>query len=164
MIAEKEAVPLTADDIAAVNVASELTVSSDDDRPASSYPLLDRRRYRQDDSASLDQLTSIPLAIGRALDFDDNIATEIGLLPTHESFVRSHSSNSYQQQQLIQEVNVSVSSGRKKRKRKAVNEEEDPEAAAKNSSKKREDEDKDPKRHPPRGMSGRRHSGFRHRV
>ena len=44
-LAEEEAVPLTQEDIAAINVAPERTASSDDERPAASYPLLDRRRY-----------------------------------------------------------------------------------------------------------------------
>jgi hypothetical protein len=50
---------------------------------------------------------------------------------------------------------------RGKRKRYPVKKEEDPEEALKRSFKKDGDDDKDPKRHPLRGMSGRRHSGFR---
>ena len=70
MIATEEATPLSMVDIAAINVAPERTSSTDDERPASSYSLLDRRRYREDTSAILDLNTSIPLTIGSLVEID----------------------------------------------------------------------------------------------
>jgi hypothetical protein len=164
MVAEEEAVPLTADDIAAVNVAPERTPSTDDERPAASYPLLDRRRYQVEESISTHRLTSVPLAIGTLVEFDEYFTTEVVSLSTEATFAASTSSHSGQDVHPRQEIIVAASSGHKKRKRKAVNVDEDPEEAVKNSSKKEHDDDKDPKRHPLRGMSGRRHSGLRYRL
>ncbi len=70
MTATEEATPLSMVDIAAINVAPERTSSTDDERPASSYSLLDRRRYREDTSAILDLNTSIPLTIGSLVEID----------------------------------------------------------------------------------------------
>ena len=73
LIANVEATPLSYEDIAAINVLPERITSSDDERPASSYPLLDRRHHRQDPSSMLDQISPIPLAIGSIIDEDEEI-------------------------------------------------------------------------------------------
>jgi hypothetical protein len=53
VIAGEEAIRLSQDEIAAIHVEPERTNSTDDERPASSYPLLDRRRYREESIVAL---------------------------------------------------------------------------------------------------------------
>ena len=53
VIAGEEAIPLSQDEIAAIHVEPERTNSTDDERPASSYPLLDRRCYREESIVAL---------------------------------------------------------------------------------------------------------------
>ena len=110
-----------------------------------------------------DPQTLIPLAIGVSVEIDENETTEAISLITQDTFPVSSSRHSCQELHVRREQNDASSRRRKKRKRKEVNEEEDPEESAKSSSKKKEDDDKDPRGHPPRGMSGRRHSGFIYR-
>jgi hypothetical protein len=73
MLANEEATPLSQDEVAAIHVAPEFIASSDDERPASSYPLLDRRRYRVDPPPVVDLTGPMPLAIGRSLVFDEEL-------------------------------------------------------------------------------------------
>ena len=69
VIANEDATPLSQE----VNVAAEFVNSSDDERPASSYPLLDRRHYREDPSPVMDLIVPIPLTIGLVLDPDEEV-------------------------------------------------------------------------------------------
>ena len=83
VIAEEEATPLSMTEIQAINIAPERTSSTDDERPASSYPLLDRRRYREDTIPSVYQPGVTPLAIGSRLDVDeDDVITTVAVIPT----------------------------------------------------------------------------------
>ncbi len=64
------ATPLSVQEITAINVAPERIASSDDERPASSYSLLDRRHYREDPSSTLDLTLPKPFAIGTLVQED----------------------------------------------------------------------------------------------
>jgi hypothetical protein len=157
-IATEEAVPLILTDIAAINVAPERTPSTDDERPADSYSLLDRRRYRAQPSSATDCNTPVPLAIGSRLngneDIDSTAIEESILVRTPDSRTLCHSSSEGEDDETI-------TRRRKKRKNKA-NFEANVRTLKKHH--KRDDHDDSGSNIPSRTvMSGRRHSGLRNR-
>jgi hypothetical protein len=157
-IATEEALPLIFTDIAAINVAPERTPSTDDERPADSYSLLDRRRYRAQPSSATDCNTPVPLAIGSRLngneDIDSTAIEESILVRTPDSRSLCHSSSEG-------EGDETITRRRKKRKNKANFEGS---VGKLKKHHKRDDHDDSGANLPPRRiMSGRRHSGLRQR-
>jgi len=73
VISNEDATPLSQDEIAAIYVTPECIASSDDERPASSYSILDRRHYRVEPSPLVDLSGPIPLAIGMNLAVDEEL-------------------------------------------------------------------------------------------
>ena len=159
-IAEEEAFPLISANIAAINVAPERTTSTDDERPASSYSLLDRRRYRviAEPSSIPDVNTPVLFAVASRVyetdDIDPTAIVDSIALRTSDSRALSLSSNE-------EEVNETITRPHKKKKRKAKFE-----ASERTLKKhhKRDDHDDSGSNIPSRTvMSGRRHSGLRNR-
>jgi hypothetical protein len=164
-IGTEEVTPLSMDDIAAINVAPERTPSTDDERPASSYPLLDRRRYREDTSAILDLNTFIPLAIGSLVEIDDCLpAIEAIPLSQYQSVPSTITSTITSRLDDSCEGKVSEIRRRGKRKRKIIKKDEDPENVFTRRLPKDDDDETNPGKIPIREMSGRRHSGWRSRA
>ena len=73
VIANEDATPLSQDEIVAIHVAPEFIASSDDERPASSYSILDRRHYRVEPPPLVDLSGTPPLAIGVSLAIDEEL-------------------------------------------------------------------------------------------
>ena len=164
-IGTEEVTPLSMDDIAAINVAPERTPSTDDERPASSYPLLDRRRYREDTSAILDSNAFIPLAIGSLVEIDDCLpAIEAIPLSQYQSVPSTITSTIGSRLDDSSEGKLSEIRKRGKRKRKIIKKDEDPEKVFTRSLPKDDDDETNPGKIPIREMSGRRHSGWRSRA
>jgi len=157
-IAEEEATPLSLTDIAAINVEPERTHSTDDDRPASSFSILDRRHYRAEVATTPERIGPVPMAIGSRLDQNDDM-DQTDILEAMP--IRTQASSSSTLSSNHDEGDESITRRRKKRKTQPKVEGFD------NISKKhykREDPDDSTSNHPPRVvMSGRRHSGHRNR-
>jgi len=167
VIANEDATPLSQEDIAAINVAAEFVNSSDDERPASSYPLLDRRHYREDPSPVVDLTVPIPLTIGFVLDPDEEVRDfnvwETLTMVTATVPLPQETPDRHVLHQDADELESA--SLRRKRKRKGSKKERvSDETSRKHARKDDNDEDKDKRRRDMGGMSGRRHSGLRPRT
>jgi len=160
VIADEEAILLSQEEISAIHVAREGSSSTDDERPAASYSLLDRRRYREDDSVPLESLSPIPLAIGLLIDNDDEVLPLLGSLPVTQQLSGQTVVHSTTDQHLQQSSYSLPRRRRVKRKRKVVKKDEDPHQVLKGPFKRDSDDEDGPRKHPPRIMSGRRHSGL----
>jgi hypothetical protein len=138
-------------------VAPERTPSTDDERSASSYSILDRRHYRAESSSTPNQIDPVPFAIGLRLDVnEDEDATAIGEATAVNNPYPRNLSNLAPQD----EGNERVTQRRKKRK--YIPKFGGSETNMKKHHKKDDHDDPDSHKPPRSFMSGRRHSGLRY--
>ncbi len=168
VVANEDAIPLSREEIAAINVVPERITSSDDDRPASSFPLLDRRHYREDPSPTFDGIFPYPLAIGSIINEDEEAQVfnewEASTTVTASIPRPLQTPTMIPRRMEPQDTDeFEATQGRRRRKRKAEKKErltdETPPKQSRNDDD--DDDDKGQRRLLLGGMSGRRHSGFR---
>jgi hypothetical protein len=161
-----DATPLSQEEIAAIHVTPACIYSSDDERPASSYPLLDRRHYRLDPPTVLDLSGPIPLAIGMSLAVDEELqdCNDWEVLTRASATVPLPQDTPTRHLLPHGQVEGESSVPARKRKRKGSKKERaraTEDTPQRHARKDDDEEDQDKRRPALGGMSGRRHSGFR---
>jgi len=112
----------------------------------------------------LDSIYPIPLAIGLLIQNDDESLPLFESRPGPQQ-ISSETAGHFSTYDLLQQSSVPLARRQRgKRKRKIVKEDEDPEQVLKEHFKRDSDDEDGQRKHPPRRMSGRRHSGWSNRV